>query len=316
MSKNLKVSIALAALFSSAAFAQYPDHAVTVIVPFIPGGSVDPAARAIETTMQAEFGAPFVIENNPGASGTIGTAKVARAAPDGYTIGITTVGPLTTQPHLMKLSYGVDDFTYICRTHVTPQVLVVPIDSPYKSLQALVDDARKHPDKVSFASSGVGSLPHLASVEFGNVAGFKWLHVPTKGDGESIALALSGSITGWVAGVQSVSRLSTRLRALGILEAERISTMPDVPTFREQGFNVVSSAWGGMIAPKGIPKDVIDKLSKGCEKGVKSPAFEAMLKSLMIPQGYLPASEFAPFVKKEFVRYGRLIEATPSIKTH
>ena len=156
MKNALKAGLAIAAMISTTAFAQYPERSITAIVPFPPGGSVDPIARAIQASVQTDLGVPFVIENNPGAGGTIGTGKVARAAHDGYTLGITTVGPLTTQPHMNKLSYGIDDFEYICRTHVTPQVLAVPIDSPYKTLKALVEDARKHPEKVLFASTGTG----------------------------------------------------------------------------------------------------------------------------------------------------------------
>lgn len=131
--------------------------------------------------MQKSLGRPLVISNQPGAAGTLGTARVARAAPDGNVIGLTTVGPLTTQPHMMSLSYDVDSFDYVCRTHITPQVLVVLESSPFKTLKDLVDYAKAHPGKVSLSSTGVGSLPHLAEVEFGQIAGINWLHVPTKG---------------------------------------------------------------------------------------------------------------------------------------
>lgn len=311
----MKALLALTALISTAAFAEYPERAVTVIVPFPPGGSVDPIARALQMGIQAALPGSLVITNQAGAGGTLGTAKVANSPPDGYTLGITTVGPLTTQPHMMaSLKYGVGDFEYICRTHVTPQVLAVPANSPYRNLQELVADAKKNPEKISFASTGIGSLPHLAAVEFGQVAGFKWLHVPTKGDGEASTLAIQGEITGWVAGLQTFATLSPRLRALGILEPKRSDALPNVPTFREQGFDIVSMGWGGLIAPKATPASIVAKLSGACEKAAKAPAFEVILKNLMIPQGYQPAGEFSSFVKSEFQRYGRLIESTGAKK--
>ncbi len=311
MKKSTKLCLAVLALASSAVWADYPDRVITTIVPFPPGGSVDPIARALQQGMQADLGVSFVIVNQPGAGGTLGTARVAKAQPDGYTLGITAVGPLTTQPHMNpSIGYGTADFEYICRTHVTPQALAVPINSPYRTLKDLVDDAKKHPDKVALASTGTGSLPHLATVEFGQMAGFKWLHVPTKGDSEAATLAISGEITGWIAGFQTIAALSTRLRVLGVLEAERSDVHPGVPTFREQGYDIVSRGWGGLVAPKGTPTSVVAKLSASCEKASKAPAFEAVQRTLMIPSGYLPAAEFGRFVQAEYMRYGRLIEST------
>jgi tripartite-type tricarboxylate transporter receptor subunit TctC len=293
-----------------AAVAQYPDKPIQVVVPFPPGGSVDPIGRALQGEMQSRLGVPVVIMNQPGAGGTLGTAHVARAPADGYTLGLTTVGPLTTQPHMKQLTYDVDAFEYVCRTHVTPQVLAVPIDSPLRTLEDFVDYARKNRGKVTMSSTGVGSLPHLAAVEFGQLAGFEWVHVPTKGDSEALTLALSGDITGWVAGVQTFSRMSSKLRALGILEDQRSAALPDIPTFREQGYPLLSAGWGGIIAPKDTPRDVVTKLSDACEQAARTPEFLKMLQTMLVPQGYLPAPEFKAFVKSEYSRYGKLIRET------
>lgn len=301
---------AAAVLMASVAIAQYPDKPIQVVVPFPPGGSVDPIGRALQGEMQARLGTSVVMLNQPGAGGTLGTARVARAPADGYTLGLTTVGPLTTQPHMTQLAYDVDSFEYVCRTHVTPQVLAVSIDSPLRTLKDFVDYAKKNPDKVTLSSTGVGSLPHLATVEFGQMAGFEWVHVPTKGDSEALTLVLSGDITGWVAGVQTFSRMSSKLRALGILEAERNPALPDIPTFKEQGYPLLSAGWGGIIAPKGTPADVIARLSDACEQAAKTPEFLKILQTMLVPQGYLPAGPFKAFVKTEYERYGRLIRET------
>jgi len=207
------------------------------------------------------------------------------------------------------LAYGIDSFEYVCRTHVTPQILAVPENSPFKTLGEFVDYARKNPGKVSLSSTGIGSLPHLAAVEFGQLAGFDWLHVPSKGDSDAARLALGGEITGWVAGVQTYVQLAPRLRALGLLEAVRIPTLPDVPTFTEQGFALISTGWGGIVVPKGTPADAVAKLSKACAQATKTAEFQQILANMRVPQGYLPADSFANFVRSEYQRYGRLIKS-------
>ncbi|MCB1997494.1 tripartite tricarboxylate transporter substrate binding protein [Rubrivivax albus] len=309
--------LAIACTLAIGAGAQTAGNNIELIVPFPPGGSVDPIARALQNGMKDSLGGEaLVIMNMPGAGGTIGTARVARAAPDGRTIGITTVGPLTTQPHMAKLSYGVDDFTYVCRTHVTPQVLVVPESSPFKTLREFVDFAKANPDKVVMSSTGIGSLPHLAAVEFGQLAGFQWLHVPSKGDSDAARLALGGEITGWVAGVQTYVQLAPRLRALGILQSERNPALPDVATFKEQGYTLNSAGWGGLIVPKGTPAAIVDRLSNACAAATHTPEFEQILRNLRVPQGYLPAAGFAAFVNSEYARYGKLIQATGAASTN
>ena len=312
MSK-VKSTLVACALFgtlaSSGALAEYPERLITIVVPFPPGGSVDPMARSLTEAIRQHLGESAVILNQPGAGGTIGTSKVATADNDGYTLGVTTVGPLTTQPHLRQdLAYDVNSFEYICRTHITPQVLVVPSTSPYQTLADLVADAKANPDKLSFSSTGHGSVPHLVMLEFGQAAGFAWQHIPTKGDSDALSLALSGSVTGWVSGVQTYSNMSTKLRALGLLESERSPIMPDIPTFKEQGYDLSFAGWGGLVAPKGTPPDVIEKLSNVCELATMSPAYEKLLETMHIPQGYLPAEEFKAFVLSEDERYSRFIK--------
>lgn len=306
----LRIFIALAALASEIAVAAYPSAPIELIVPFPPGGSVDPIARALQEGLQTALSTSVIVLNQPGAGGTLGTTKVAHSAPNGYTLGMPTVGPLATQPHMSTLPYGIDSFEYVCRTHVTPQVLAVPANSPYKTLAEFVDDARKHPEKIALASTGTGSVPHLAAVAFGQLAGFEWMHIPTKGDAEALQLSLGGEITGWIAGVQTFSRMSDRLRALGILEQERSTLLPDIPTFSEQGFPLISAGWGGLVASKGTPPDVIETLSKACEKATRTPKFESVLQNLMVPQGYLPADAFKTFAKSEYERYGELIRVS------
>ena len=285
---------------------------IEIVVPFPPGGSVDPVARILQLGMKESMGAALVVVNQAGAGGTLGTARVARSAPDGLVLGLSTVGPLTTQPHLSSLNYGIDSFEFVCRTHVTPQVLAVAENSPFKTLKDLVEYAKNNPGKVTLSSTGLGSLPHLAAVEFGQMAGFDWLHIPSKGDSDAARLTLGGEITGWVAGVQTYVQAMPRLRALGLLDTERNPALPDVPTFKEQGYPLISNGWGGLIAPKGTPSTVVTRLSSACAQATRSPEYAALLQSLKVPQGYLDASGFAAFVRAEYDRYGRLIRSLGS----
>ena len=310
-----RVALALAAVATAgaaltttgAALAAYPDKTITIVVPFPPGGSVDPITRAIAAGMKDVLGAAIVVKNQPGAGGTLGTGAVARSAPDGYTLAVTAVGPLTTQPHMKQLPYDFDSFEYVCRTHVTPQVLAVGAESPFKTVKEFVAYAKANAGKVTMSSTGIGSLPHLATVEFGQTAGFDWVHVPTKGDAEAAQLVLSGEIHGWVAGVQTLVRLQPKLRALGILEDARNPALPDIATFKEQGYALESAGWGGLVAPKGTPAEAVAKLSDACAQAVKTPEFQKILQNLRVPQGYLPAGAFRAFVRSEYDRYGRLI---------
>ena len=290
--------------------AGFPDHPVTLIVPFPPGGSVDLIGRALLPGFATALGTAAVIVNQPGAGGTIGTAKGAAARPDGHTLTLTTVGPLATQPHVLSLGYGPGSFDPVCRTHVTPQVLVVRHDAPFRDLRQFLDHARSHRGEVTLASPGTGSVPHLATIAIGQAGGFPWLHVPHTGDGGALQLTLSNAITGWVAGVQTYAANAGSLHALGVLEAERLAELPDLPTLREQGIDVVSMGWGGLLAPKGTPPAVLARLQQACAAAVDSPAMARMLAQLQTPSGYLAAAEFAAFIGAEYDRYGRLLRAT------
>ena len=300
----------LAALcIGAGARAAFPEGPVTIIIPYPPGGSVDLVGRAMQQGFAAALGANVVLVNQPGAGGTIGTARVAQARPDGQTLALTTVGPLATQPHFSRLSYGPESLAPICRTHVTPQVLVVKADSPFTSFGALVEHARRHPGSITFSSTGIGSVPHLAATEIGRLAGFEWLHVPHNGDGAALQLTLAGTVSGWVAGTQTYATSGGSLRALGLLEAERLADLPGVPTLREQGFDVVSMGWGGLLAPRGTPEAVLARLEAACAQAVNSPQMLTMLRQMQTPQGFLPAAGFASFIQAEYEHYRDLVRA-------
>jgi tripartite-type tricarboxylate transporter receptor subunit TctC len=249
-----------------------------------------------------------VILNTAGAGGTIGAARVASAKGDGYTIGMLPVGPLTTQPHLIKLSYGPESFDYVCLVYSNPQVLIVRSDSPFRTVNDLVAAAKREPGRLSYGSTGVGSVPHLAMVALAKAAGADMLHVPHKGDADELASLLGGHITTFVTHTAMLASHAGSLRALGLMANSRLKEYPDIPTFAEQGAPPLAfDVWGGLVAPRGTPEPVIAALENACRTGTSSDGFRKQLENLQTPVNYMDSRTFASFVKAEYERNGRLL---------
>jgi tripartite-type tricarboxylate transporter receptor subunit TctC len=302
----------LLAVAVGAALAAYPDKAVTVIVPFPPGGSTDVIARTLAADLQKQLGQPFVVENRAGATGTIGATQVKRAAPDGYTLFVSSLGPFVIVPHLMKdLPYDpAKDFDLLMVAVQAPNVLVVPAASPYKSAADVIAALKKEPGKMSFATSGSGSSDHLSAELFWQQAGTRGLHVPYKGGAPAISDLLGGQVD---ASFQNINAIVSqvkggKLRALAVTSNARSPLMPDVPTLAEAGVkNVDVYSWQAVAAPKGLPPDVSAKLHAALVKALGDPALRAML----IEQGFeivanTPA-QFAKFQADEYARWKKVI---------
>ena len=263
---------------AAASAADYPARPVTVLVPFPAGGSTDSMARAAAREFEDILGVNVPVTNVGGGAGTVGTAQLARARPDGYTIGVIPAAPLINQPHMRKTPYTIDDFTYICQLFYSPQALVVKPGSPFKNLKDLVDYARAHPDELSYGSPGPGSLPHLAMEKFLQDTGIKIKHVPFQGDGPGITALLGGHIDLYMAIVSNVAK--NDLHAIGVFSDKRVDALPDVPTSIEQGFKTTASWWGGVFAPKGVPDGVKAKLEDACHRTAESDRFRKTLHNL------------------------------------
>ena len=268
-----------AALTVPPAMAQdYPVRPVTVMVPFPAGGSTDTMARAAARELKDVLGVNVPVQNVGGGAGTIGTAQIARARPDGYTVGVIPAAPLINQPHMRETPYSIEDFTYICQMFYSPQALVAKPDSPFTTLKEAVDYAREHPGELSYGTPGPASLPHLAMEQFLAETGVDIKHVPFQGDGPGVTALMGGHVDFYMAIMSNV--LQNDLDALAVFSEDRVSAAPDIPTAREEGFKTVASWWGGMFGPKDLPEDIAAKLEDACKATTESARFQETLTGL------------------------------------
>ena len=303
--------LGLAALGASAQ--AWPTKPVTLVVPFPPGGSTDFIARAIGPSLTKTFGQTFIVDNKAGATGTIGAAAVKRAAPDGYTFLVTSLGPLVIAPHLVKgMQYdALKDFDPITVAVQAPNVLVVPAASPHKSLADVVAYEKANPGKMSFASSGNGSSDHLTAELFWLESGTTGLHVPYKGGAPAIADLLGGQVDASFQNINAIVQHvnAGKLRALAITGDKRSAVLPNVPTLSEAGVKGVDVySWQAVVGPKGLPADVRTKFHDAVVAALNDPALKAQLTGLGLEVVANTMEQFSAFQQQEFARWKRVIE--------
>ena len=295
---------------ATAAFAaDYPAKPVTIIVPFSAGGGTDITTRTLAGPMAEALGVEVVVKNTDGAGGTIGTAETARARADGYTIGMMPVGPLTTQPHLRELPYDPDSFDYICQAYSAPSSLVVRKDSPFNSLQDMVDHANANPGTLNYGVQAVGSIPHVAGLGLADATGADFTFIPYKGSAPTFKAMLDGSVDMFVAHISFLTANSDQVKSLAMLTSDRVSTAADLPTAADQGVPMHFPIWGGLVAPKGIPAEAKAALVAACETAMNSEGFSSRMAELRMPIAFMGSEEFEAFVASEFAKNDKLLTA-------
>lgn len=311
-----RIALALAALATSLpAHAAYPDHPVRLIVPFGPGGFTDVAARILQKELQPVLGQPVVIENKAGAGSTIGTADVAKAAPDGYTLVMVSTTHVIS-PHLYKnMQYdALKDFTPVMKLAEGPYVLVVnPKKLDVKSARELIAAAKAKPDSIDYASSGNGSSQHLVGALFRSMAGAPLNHVPYRGSAQAMNDVLAGTVPVSFVGVPNAlpAVKSGRLRALAVSTTRRYAEMPDVPTLDEAGVKGFDATiWLGLLAPANTPRDIVDRLNAAISRVLAEPAARKLMSSAGVDVATSTPEGFGELLETEYDRWGKVVKET------
>jgi len=291
----------------------WPAKTVTLVVPFPPGGSTDTIARAIGPKLQERFNQTFIVDNKAGATGTIGATQVKRAAPDGHTFLVTSLGPLVIAPHLLKnVPYDAGkDFDFVTVAVQAPNVLVVPAASPHKTLADVLAFHKANPGKMTFASSGNGSSDHLTAELVWAPTGPSGVHVPYKGGAPAISDLLGGQVDASFQNINAVFQhvQSGKLRALAITSTARSSLLPNVPTLTESGVKDVDVySWQAVVAPKGLPADVLKKMHDGVVAALQDPKVQQQFTSVGFEIVANTPEQFAAFQQRENARWKQVIE--------
>ncbi|CAM3640322.1 tripartite tricarboxylate transporter substrate binding protein [Polynucleobacter paneuropaeus] len=291
----------------------YPSKPINFIVPYGAGGGADARSRQIAQKMSVILKQPIIVDNKPGAGGNIGTEYIARATPDGYTIGMGNFAPMAVNKTLFgNLRYDPEaDLTPIVLVEKGPLVLVVNPNSPYKTVQDIVAAAKAKPGSLTFSSGGIGGSHQLSAELFQQNAGIEMIHVPYKSGSAGLTDLMAGNVTMMFDQMYSAmpSIKADKLRPIAITSKKRSPLLPDVPSFAEVGYpKVVVLNWQGLIAPKGTPKVIIDKLNAAANEALKDP----QLRDLMLSQGNeigggSPA-DFAALIKSESAKWGAVVK--------
>jgi tripartite-type tricarboxylate transporter receptor subunit TctC len=295
--------------------ADYPARPVRLIVPYPPGGSTDFIARPVSERLSERLGQPFVMDNRGGAATVIGAEIAARAPADGYTLLVATVTTLAVNPALKpKLPYDpVRDFAPVSMLSSQPYLLAVHPSVPATSVAQLLAHAKAHPGKLSFASAGLGSGAHFAGEMLNYMAGVQILHVPYKGTGPAISDVVGGRVEILYAGIATLRPFaaSGKMRMLAVTSARRSASMPDVPTIAESGVSgYETNTWNSLVAPRGTPQAVIERLNTTVVAIFNQPDFRDRLIQQGIDAEPGPPARLARHIDAEIERFGKLVKAT------
>jgi tripartite-type tricarboxylate transporter receptor subunit TctC len=310
----LCAALCFAALLSSAvAQDAYPSKPITLVVPFPPGGVADIVARPFAEALGRTLNTPVVIDNKPGAGGGIGMAYVAKSKPDGYTLllALSSIAILPTSDTVSGRApmYQVDQLTPLARLTADPTVLAVRADSPWKTLDDFIADAKKRPGGIAYGSSGNYGTMHVPMEMFAAAAGIKLLHVPYTGAGPAVIGLLSGNIEAVASGPSTVIQhvKAGKLRVLASWGDKRLASLPEVPTFVELGYDAIFFQWSGLFAPAGTPEPVLTRLAAAAKVAAADPRFVGSLAAVDTPVQYLDAGDLQRFLDADVKKLGDVV---------
>lgn len=292
---------------------QWPTRVIKATIPFGAGSAADVVPRLVFERLSTELGQPIVIENRPGAGGAVGSAMVAKADPDGYSILANSSALAITPALFPNPTFDTTrDLSGVLMIGSSPNVMIVPKERPWKTIQDFIKDAKARPGSISFGSVGIGSAVHISTEKFRHAAGFEATHVPYRGGGEVIADILGGRIDLYFCPMATALPLirEGQVRALVVSTAKRAADLPDVPTPVDIGLkDAVSDIWFGVFVPAKTPRDVVERLHAAGDKVLGDPATQASLKKLGVELMPMKPAEIDDLVKREIVANQELIKA-------
>jgi tripartite-type tricarboxylate transporter receptor subunit TctC len=309
-----RIAVLLAMFLGFAAHAQpYPNRPVTMIVPFPPGGAAHPIGRLLANAMSKNLGQNVVVDTKAGAGGAIGHAYTARQAPNGYTIMFTASSivtiPVADEVNGRQPTYRMSDFTPLALVAADPQLLLVPVGSPWKTLADLLADAKARPGKISYSSAGVYGTSHTSVEMFAQAAGIQLLHVPYQGAGPSMLALLAGEVqmTAVTPAVGLPHVKAGKVRALASWGGTRLASVADIPTLKELGIDAEFYTWVALFAPAGLPGDVAATLRRSARQALQDEDFLKGMAALNTEASTMEGGQFEAFLERDTRRVGEAI---------